>query len=90
VVALFAHHRAYFGIIHSSSAIAEWTVVSKNKYPMSVQVKLQPKNPCPTANSASDMAARLTDIKKDIPPEQQATWLEANHKAGQRGRTGLY
>jgi DNA-binding Xre family transcriptional regulator len=32
-------------------------------------------------NSASDMAARLADIEKDVPPEQQAAWLEANHKA---------
>jgi DNA-binding Xre family transcriptional regulator len=32
-------------------------------------------------NSVSDMAARLADIEKDVPPEQQAAWLEANHKA---------
>jgi hypothetical protein len=32
-------------------------------------------------NSASDMAARLADIEKDVPPEEQAAWLEANHKA---------
>ena len=30
--------------------------------------------------AAYDMADRLTEIEKDVPPEELAAWLEANHK----------
>ncbi len=31
--------------------------------------------------AAHDMADKLAELEKDVPPEELATWLEANHKA---------